>query len=151
LKGRIERCSQIQCLQCEAGCLGCIQYAGARPVPVGFVSRPDVPLSQVLSLIFSPPRPSVAFRSPAAAVFFFLRLLFIAANNVISDVFPQSNPFTILVQRRNPASKATPALSLLETRHKSIVLFFVCVLLREARASTPPRTPFAAVYPYPLS
>lgn len=77
MEGRIERCSQIQCLQCEAGCLGCIQYPGARPVPVGFVSRPSVPLSQVLSLIFSPPQAFLScFQQPSRRRLFFFCAFF---------------------------------------------------------------------------
>jgi hypothetical protein len=75
--------------------------------------------------------------------------IFVAATTSSLTSFPQSNPFTILVHRRNPASKATPALSIFETERESLSEFIVSFYFRQARASTPLQTLFAFVFPSP--
>ena len=118
--------SRIQCTQCSAG-VWTDHQAGA----VGFVSRFSVPsVRAVLSFIFAP-QALTTFRSqsPAAVAFFSAPTFSLAAHNVISDVFSQSNPFTILVHRRNPASKATPALSIFETQRECLSEAIISFLL----------------------
>ena len=81
---------------------------------------------------FSPPQvrphppPSRPFKEPSAAIFFcaFFSSL---PTNVISDVFSQPDPFTILVHRRNPANNAA----------RFVVLHSRRDAPRQARAATP--------------
>ncbi|KAJ0141633.1 hypothetical protein HZ326_15505 [Fusarium oxysporum f. sp. albedinis] len=100
----------------KLGRLGCIQYPGARPVPVGFVSRPSVPLTQQSNARFVAPRITAQI----------YRILFfcVCFASIGTSLNSTTNAFRASAIAPGPTPKTVPSYSRVSDGCRAAILFF---------------------------